>query len=434
MVVVSSRVLGIDRILFVTGKYRWPISGELREGSRSTSRQLHGLHYGKAVPLAALRGRVAGISAERSPFRSHPGSCPAFCSGLVFRGGSHQRMDEVTGTTKYGLRVSRSMRVLVTGGAGFIGSHITETLLAKDHRVVVLDNLDPYYDLGIKEHNVEVCRDAGGDRFTFVEGSMTDEELVEEVFDEHGVEFVYHEAARAGVRTSVEQPTFYEENNVGGLLTLLEAAVDADVERFVNASSSSVYGRPDYLPYDEEHPNYPKSPYAVTKLAAEHYCTVYSSLHGLPTVSLRYFTVYGPRMRPNMAISNFVSRCVNGGPPVIYGDGEQTRDFTHIDDVVEANLTLLETDAADSKVLNIGSTDNITINELAEHVIAETGVDVESVHQEAREADARHTHADVSKARDLLGYDPDVDIREGVSRFIRWYRANREWYEPLVLE
>ena len=326
------------------------------------------------------------------------------------------------------------MNVLVTGGAGFIGSHISHALLEEGHEVVVLDNMDPYYDLGLKERNIEVCREAGGDAYTFVEGSITDEATVDAVFADHDVEFVYHEAARAGVRPSVEQPEYYESNNVGGILTLLEAAVEHDVERFVNASSSSVYGRPDYLPYDEDHPNYPKSPYAVTKLASEHYCKVYADLHDLPTVSLRYFTVYGPRMRPNMAISNFVTRCLDGDPPIIYGDGEQTRDFTYIDDIVEANLSLLDTAAADGEAINVGSTDNITINDLAEAVIAATDADVDPVHESAKDADARHTHADVSKSRDLLGYEPSVDIREGVEQFVTWYQENEAWYRPLAAD
>ena len=325
------------------------------------------------------------------------------------------------------------MNVLVTGGAGFIGSHIAHALLNHDHEVIVLDNMDPYYDLGLKERNLEVCRETS-DAFTFVEGSITVEETVETVFADHDVEFVYHEAARAGVRPSVEQPKYYEENNVGGILTLLEAAVDHDVERFVNASSSSVYGRPDYLPYDEAHANYPKSPYGVTKLANEHYCKVYDDLHDLSTVSLRYFTVYGPRMRPNMAISNFVTRCLDGKPPVIYGDGEQTRDFTYVDDIVDANLALLTTDAADGEAMNIGSTDNISINDLAEAVVDATGADIEPVHEEAKAGDARHTHADVSKAADLLGYEPTVDIRTGIERFVEWYRANEDWYRTLAAE
>jgi len=328
---------------------------------------------------------------------------------------------------------SRSMNVLVTGGAGFIGSHVAEALLERGHEVVVLDNLDPFYDVEIKRQNVERCREIGADRYEFVEGSITDVALVERLFHVHDVDVVYHEAAMAGVRQSVDRPRQYEENNVAGLLTVLDAAAKNDVDRFVNASSSSVYGRPEYLPYDEAHPNRPQSPYATTKLAGEHYCRLYDDLHDLPTVSLRYFTVYGPRMRPNMAISNFVSRCSNGDPPVIYGDGEQTRDFTYIDDIVAANLSLLDDDAADGEVLNVGSTDRITIRELAEHVIEETGADVEPVHEEAKEADARHTHADVSKAQALLDYDVSRDIRSGVSAFVDWYADNEDWYEPLVL-
>jgi UDP-glucose 4-epimerase len=324
------------------------------------------------------------------------------------------------------------MDILVTGGAGFIGSHIAEALLKAQHMVVTLDPLDPYYDVGIKEHNLDRCRNVGGDRFTFVDGSVTDRELVTEVIAQHDVDIIYHEAAQAGVRTSVENPQKPHEINTTGLLNVLTAAEAYGVERLINASSSSVYGKPDYLPYDEQHRNYPQSPYGVTKLAAEHYCKVFDSLYQLSTVSLRYFTVYGPRMRPNMAISNFVSRCLNDEPPIIYGDGEQTRDFTYIDDVIAANLGLLETDAADGEVMNIGSTGNISINELATYVLDETRVEAGTQYEPSKEADARHTHADVSKARELIGYEPTVSIRDGVSRFIDWYRQNRDWYEPLV--
>ncbi|KDE57456.1 UDP-glucose 4-epimerase [Halostagnicola sp. A56] len=326
------------------------------------------------------------------------------------------------------------MNVLVTGGAGFIGSHIAHRLLAEGHRVVVLDVLDPYYNTAIKERNLERCRAEGGDRFTFVEGSITDEALVREVVSSNDIEFAYHQAAQAGVRTSVENPKKPHEINTGGLLNLLIAADEHGLERVVNASSSSVYGEVDYLPYDEDHQNVPQSPYGVTKLTAEHYCRVWDDLYDVNTVSLRYFTVYGPRMRPNMAITNFTSRCLNGHPPVIYGDGQQTRDFTYIDDVVDANLSLLETDAADGTVMNIGSTGTITIQALAEHVIEQTGADVGIEYTEPKEADARHTHADVSKASDLIGYEPSTAIREGVGQFVDWYRANREWYEPLVLD
>lgn len=322
--------------------------------------------------------------------------------------------------------------VLVTGGAGFIGSHIATELLQHGCTVTVLDNMDPYYDRRIKERNIESCRAAGGDRFRFVEGSITDEALVDTLFSRHEFDVVYHEAAQAGVRTSVENPTKPHEINTTGLLTLLLAADEYGVQQFINASSSSVYGDVEYLPYDEDHQTVPQSPYGVTKLTGEHYCRVWSEIYDVSTVSLRYFTVYGPRMRPNMAITNFTSRCLDGKPPVIYGDGQQTRDFTYIDDIVEANLALLDGHAADGEVVNVGSTRTITIEALAEHVIAETGADVGLEYTDAKEGDARHTHADVTKARNLLEYEPTTGIREGVSQFVDWYRENREWYEPLV--
>jgi UDP-glucose 4-epimerase len=326
------------------------------------------------------------------------------------------------------------MDVLVTGGAGFIGSHIASGLLEAGHTVTVIDILDPYYNLGIKERNIEHCREIGGDQYTFVEGSITDETLVEEIIADHDIEYIYHQAAQAGVRTSVENPKKPHEINTTGLLNLLIAADKHDVKRFINASSSSVYGKMEYLPYDEDHQNLPQSPYGVTKLTAEHYCRVWNEIYDLPTVSLRYFTVYGPRMRPNMAITNFVSRCLNGKPPEIYGDGSQTRDFTNINDIVRANLTLLDTDAADGEVLNIGSTDNIDIETLATTIRDQIDPSLELVYADRFEADAEHTHADVSKARELLDYEPTISIEEGVSQFIDWYTQNREWYEPLVLD
>jgi UDP-glucose 4-epimerase len=220
--------------------------------------------------------------------------------------------------------------------------------------------------------------------------------------------------------------------NVTGTVTLLEAAKEADVERVVLASSSSLYGKAKSLPYTEDHPTEPVSPYGVTKLAQEQMARVYTELHGLPTVSPRYFTVYGPRMRPNMAISNFVSRCFNDEPPVIYGNGEQTRDFTYVDDVVDANRTLLTDDSVDGDVVNIGSSDNISIQVLAEVVRDAVAPELEIEYETAREADAEHTHASVAKAGETIGYEPSRTITEGVYDFIEWYEANQEWYEPLV--
>ncbi|MEF8813970.1 MAG: GDP-mannose 4,6-dehydratase [Halovenus sp.] len=325
------------------------------------------------------------------------------------------------------------MHVLVTGGAGFIGGHIAEQLAASGHDVVVIDNLVPYYDLGIKEHNVEAAREATEENdgtYELLEASITDEEIVDDLVADTDV--VYHQAAQAGVRKSIEQPKKVNHFNVDGTIEILDAARKHGVDRVVVASSSSVYGKPEYLPYDEDHPTTPVSPYGVSKLATEQYARVYSEVYGLPTVSLRYFTVYGPRMRPNMAMTNFVSRCLHGEPPVVYGTGEQTRDFTYVTDVRRVNEQLLTDDSADGEICNVGSTDNIDIQTLAEVVRDEIDPSLDIVYDDPRTGDAEHTHADVSKASELLGYEPTVDIREGVRQFIDWYRDNRDWYDPLV--
>ena len=325
------------------------------------------------------------------------------------------------------------MQILVTGGAGFIGGHLAERFARDGHSVVVLDNFDPFYDLDIKEHNVETGREAareGGGSYELVEGDVRDGELVAELVGD--ADYVYHQAAQAGVRPSVENPRKYDEVNVDGTLNLLDACRDTGIERFVMASSSSVYGKPRYLPYDEEHPTTPVSPYGASKLSAERYACSYGEVYDFPVVALRYFTVYGPRMRPNMAISNFVSRCMNGDAPVVYGDGAQTRDFTYIDDVVGANLSLLETGVADGMAMNVGSTDNIAIKTLAEEVRDQLAPGVDLEFADRYESDAEHTHADTSRAAELLGYEPSHTIREGVGKFVEWYRENRVWYEPLV--
>ncbi|MEZ3115649.1 GDP-mannose 4,6-dehydratase [Halobaculum sp. MBLA0147] len=325
------------------------------------------------------------------------------------------------------------MEIAVTGGAGFIGGHLAETFVRNGHDVTVLDNFRPYYDRGIKEHNVESARAAAADgdgSYELVRGDVRDSATVQSVVE--GTRVVFHQAAQAGVRTSVEEPVEVTDINVVGTLEILEAARDTDTERVVIAGSSSVYGKPEYLPYDEEHPTEPVSPYGVSKLSTDHYARVYHELFDLSTVVLRYFTVYGPRMRPNMAISNFVSRCTNGEPPVVYGDGTQTRDLTYIGDIVDVNQTLLSTNAADGEIVNVGSTDNIEIVELAREIRDQIDPNLELTFDERHEADAEHTHADTSKAAELLDYEPSYTIRQGIAEFVDWYEQNRDWYEPLV--
>ncbi len=325
------------------------------------------------------------------------------------------------------------MKILVTGGAGFIGGHLAEQFVRDGHDVTVLDTLEPFYDIGIKEQNIEVARECaatGDGAYTFVEGSVTDEGTLSALVED--VDAVYHQAAQAGVRASVENPEKSHRINVDGTMNLLEAARKTELTRLVHASSSSVYGKPKSLPYQETHPTQPVSPYGASKCAAEHYVRVYNEVYGMPTVSLRYFTVYGPRMRPNMAFTNFVSRCLHDEPPIIFGDGTQTRDFTYVADIVEANEALLETNAADGEVINIGSGGRITIDELAQIIRDEIDPSLDIVYDDARAGDAEHTHADISKANDLFGYEPSVSIKEGARLFVEWYRENQSWYDPLV--
>lgn len=310
-------------------------------------------------------------------------------------------------------------KIVITGGAGFIGSHIAEALV-QDHEVVIVDNLDDYYSPALKQKNLE-CVMAKGD-VDFVQGDVTDLDLVRNVIDDT-VDYVFHEAAQAGVRISVEDPFKPNNVNVLGTLNVLKASLDADVRRVINASSSSVYGKVQYLPFDEAHPTMPVSPYGVSKLAAEHYCRVFYEIYGLPTVSLRYFTVYGPRMRPDLAIYIFTMKTLANEPITIFGNGEQTRDFTYIDDIVRVNLRLLETDAADGYAMNVGGGQRITVNDLIAHLRKITGSASKVTYSEKQKGDAEHTMADVGLARELVGYSPETMIENGLKKFVAWHIA-----------
>jgi len=308
-------------------------------------------------------------------------------------------------------------KVVITGGAGFIGSHIAAEV-AKEYEVVIIDNLDDYYSPDLKQRNLEIL--LANPNVSFIEGDITDSGLLQRVIDAD-VEFVYHEAAQAGVRISVENPFKPNNVNVLGTLNVLKASLDAGVKRVINASSSSVYGKVKYLPFDEAHPTMPVSPYGVSKLAAEHYCRVFYEVYGLPTVSLRYFTVYGPRMRPDLAISIFTGKMLANESIMVYGDGEQTRDFTYIDDIVRVNRRLLETSAADGYAMNVGGGHRITVNDLIAHLREITGSASEVVYSDKQKGDAEHTLADTSLARELVGYRPQVSIEGGLGRFVEWY-------------
>lgn len=311
-------------------------------------------------------------------------------------------------------------KIVITGGAGFIGSHIAEAL-AKDYEIVILDNLDNYYSLDLKKRNLDIV--LKNRNVSFIEGDITDLTFVKEMID-FDVEFVYHEAAQAGVRISVDDPFKPNNINVLGTLNVLKASLDAGVKRVINASSSSVYGKVQYLPFDEVHPTQPVSPYGVSKLAAEHYCRVFFEVYGLPTVSLRYFTVYGPRMRPDLAISIFTGKMLKNEPVTIFGDGEKTRDFTYIVDVVWANKQLLTTRKADGTVMNIGGGSGISIINLAQHLKEITGSTSEIRFAESQKGDAEHTLADTKWAKELIGFEPVTPIRDGLRKFVEWYTGD----------
>jgi Nucleoside-diphosphate-sugar epimerases len=326
------------------------------------------------------------------------------------------------------------MQVLVTGGLGFIGGHIAQAQLAAGNAVRILDNRDPFYDLRLKDATAARLREtaaASGGTVEVIDGDVRDAAQVRDACA--GVDLVYHHAAKAGVRPSVEDPRTYHDVNVTGTLNLLEAARAEEPTRLIIASSSSVYGGDQrLLPFSESDPTVPISPYGSTKLAADRYALTYADVYDLPVVVLRYFTVYGPRMRPNMAISNFVSRAFAGDALEIYGDGTQSRDFTYVADVVDVNMQLAETAEADGRVLNIGSGDRITIGELAGVIRDAIDPAVPIEHRDAFAIDAPHTRADTARAAALLGYGPSYSIREGVETFIGWFTANREWYAPLA--
>lgn len=308
---------------------------------------------------------------------------------------------------------------LVTGGAGFIGSHIAAALMASGARVRVLDDLST----GHRENLEEI----GGD-LDFIEGSVADEELLKRVLD--GVEVVFHEAAIPSVPRSVEEPKQTHIASVDGTFSLLVAARDNRVRRVVYAASSSAYGDQPTLPKEEQMLPDPLSPYAVAKLVGEYYCQVFTRVYGLETVSLRYFNVFGPRQDPGSqysgVVSRFISALLSGEQPVIYGDGEQSRDFTYIDNVVGANLRAATSEGASGKVINVANGQRITLNELLAELKDLTGnQNVTADYREPRVGDVKHSLADITLARKFLGYESEVGLREGLQRTIDWWKSSR---------
>ncbi len=309
--------------------------------------------------------------------------------------------------------------ILVTGGAGFIGSSIIDELIKK-HEIICLDNFDPYYDPNIKRKNI--ADKIGNKNFRLIKGDICNENLLRSILQE-GVDYIIHEAAQAGVRESIKNPKKVHQINTIGTLKLLKEALDSGLKKFINASSSSVYGEVKYLPFDEKHPTTPVSPYGASKLAAEHYCRIFREIYGLKTVSLRYFTVYGPRMRPDLAISIFAKKALKNEPIEIYGDGSKTRDFTYITDAVNATLKALKKGVGE---YNIGGGERISIGELAKKIINIIGSKSEITYTENIKGDAEHTWANVRKAEKELGWKPSINLDEGLRSYIEWLKREFE--------
>ena len=310
------------------------------------------------------------------------------------------------------------MRILVTGGAGFIGSHLVEGLLAAGHQVAILDDFNDFYDPQIKHANIAgVAKDV-----TMYHVDLRDGASVRNLFHREKFEIVAHLAARAGVRPSIQHPQLYYDTNVSGTLHLIDAASVAGVERFVFASSSSVYGISKKVPFSEDqHLTQTLSPYAATKIAGEFLCSTYSHLNQMRVVALRYFTVYGPRQRPDLAIHQFTRRIYAGRPIEQFGDGTTRRDYTYIDDVIQGTMAALEYDGPLYDIFNLGESDTIQLKDLIAAIENALGKKAKVNHMPEQPGDMPLTCADISKARKLLGYNPTTRFSDGLPRFMEWF-------------
>lgn len=313
-------------------------------------------------------------------------------------------------------------RTLVTGGAGFIGSHLVDRLLAAGGDVAVVDDFNDYYDPALKRANVAPHRD--NPRYRLVEGDIRDGAKISALVESFAPECIVHLAARAGVRPSLTDPMLYETTNAVGTLNMLEAARHHGVKKFVFASSSSVYGLNTKVPFAETDALLrPASPYGATKLGNEAMCHAYAHLYGLPIVSLRFFTVYGPRQRPDLAIRKFAERMLAGKPIELYGDGSTSRDYTFIDDIIAGVQAAIALDAVGHEVFNLGNSSPVTLAELV--AALETALGVTAILERLPEqpGDVPRTFADVTRAETRLGFRPSTPLAHGLAVFAEWLRA-----------
>jgi UDP-glucuronate 4-epimerase len=315
------------------------------------------------------------------------------------------------------------MKVLVTGAAGFIGSHLCDKLLADGMQVVGIDNFDDFYEPKVKWRNLE--NSLANDNFGLIEADIRDVSAMNDAV-EQGFDVIVHLAARAGVRPSIEKPMLYTDVNVNGTVVMLEAAKLHNVKKFVFGSSSSVYGNNEKVPFSEnDNVDFPISPYAATKKACELICHTYHILYGIDMTCLRFFTVYGPRQRPDLAIHKFARLIEQDKPIPVFGDGSMMRDFTYIDDIISGTTAAIEKCAGYS-IYNLGESKPIKLAKLIEHIEQALGKEAEKEYLPKQPGDVERTYADISKARRELGYKPDTDITQGLAKFVHWLRENMQ--------
>ncbi len=313
------------------------------------------------------------------------------------------------------------MRILVTGGAGFIGSHLVEKILALGHTVAILDDFNDFYDPRIKHGNIAAVKND----VPIFPIDLRDNDAVRGLFHREKFDTVAHLAARAGVRPSIAQPQLYYDANVNGTLHLLNAAHTAGIERFIFASSSSVYGMCKMVPFSEDfHLTQTISPYAATKIAGEFLCSTFSHLYQMRIVALRFFTVYGARQRPDLAMHQFTRKILEGRPIDQFGDGTTRRDYTYIDDIIQGVVAALNYDGAMWDIFNLGESETIPLKELIEAIETVVGKKAKINRLPEQPGDVPLTCADISKARRLLGYNPATKLRDGLPKFVEWFRRS----------
>lgn len=311
------------------------------------------------------------------------------------------------------------MKALVTGTAGFIGSHLTERLLAQNWQVVGIDNFDDFYDPRIKRRNIAACLE--NKNFTLIEADIRDSAGMDRALAAN-IDIVVHLAARAGVRPSIEQPLLYADVNVNGTIVLVESAVKNKIPKFIFGSSSSVYGNNEKVPFSEtDCVDFPISPYAATKKAGELICHTFHHLYGLSVTCLRYFTVYGPRQRLDLAIHKFARLIEQSKPVPVYGDGSMMRDFTYVDDIIDGTMAAMNK-CAGFNIYNLGQSRPISVNDLIVELEKALGKKAVREYLPPQPGDVERTYADISKAASELNYNPETDISSGLDRFVTWLR------------